>query len=129
MSLSYAECETLSSTRRRKMANNTYLEWDDTTEGRVYHIRLHRTRIISFYRDGTVELNTGGWQTNTTKDRINVFSPLRVWQMNHVWYVSAPEIHQPIHFRELGVPEEEPREYEDGVRWHPQRGFISTNER
>lgn len=36
---------------------------------------LHFTAIVSYHFDGAVELDTGGWYTPTTKDRINRFAP------------------------------------------------------
>jgi hypothetical protein len=36
-----------------------------------YAIRLHNTDIVIFYPDGRIKLNSGGWKTRTTKDRIN----------------------------------------------------------
>ncbi len=55
----------------RKIANNTYAErcGDDIA------IRLHATDVVTFHRDGTRTLNTGGWYTVTTKARINDYLP------------------------------------------------------
>jgi hypothetical protein len=70
---------------RRKVDNNTYLE--RRQEGKIA-IRLHSTDIIIFHPSGDIELNTGGWQTVTTKDRLNEFLPgWRVWSNKGVWYV------------------------------------------
>lgn len=49
-------------------------------------VRLHNTDIIKFYPDGAVTLNTGGWKTVTTKDRINEFSGIRVWSDKGTWF-------------------------------------------
>jgi len=69
---------------RRKLANNTYAyRKEDDSIG----IILHATEIIIVRQDGTYVLNSGGWRTYTTKDRINRFTPARVYQHNHVWYV------------------------------------------
>ena len=54
----------------RKVANNTWLE----RRGHGYiALRLHATNVAEFFDDGSVVLNSGGWRTMTTKDRINRF--------------------------------------------------------
>ena len=55
-------------------------------DGRVA-IRLHDTNVVITYPDGSIVLNSGGWRTSTTKDRINKFSPYRVHQSKGIWYV------------------------------------------
>jgi hypothetical protein len=69
---------------RRKVGNNTYAEiLSDGTVG----IKLHNTYVVKIHEDGTYTLNSGGWQTLTTKDRINQYSPRKVYQRNFQWYV------------------------------------------
>lgn len=68
----------------RKVGNNTYAEI--LSDGSV-GIRLHSTYVVKIHEDGTYTLNSGGWQTNTTKDRINTYSPVRVYQHKFEWYV------------------------------------------
>jgi hypothetical protein len=60
---------------RRKVANNTYAErrWPDIA------IRLHDTDVVTLHPDGSITLNTGGWYTVTTKDRLNSYLPFGVW--------------------------------------------------
>lgn len=67
------------------IANNTVRYWTD--DGREI-IRLHLTDIVTKYTDGCYVLNSGGWQTLTTKERMNRFSPCHIWQKNRVWYVN-----------------------------------------
>lgn len=55
----------------RKIANNTYAE----RRGDDIAIRLHATDVVTLHRDGTMTLNTGGWYTVTTKERINRYLP------------------------------------------------------
>lgn len=75
------------STTSRNIANNTYVE--RRSEDRVA-IRLHQTDVVEFTRSGLIFLNSGGWRTVTTKDRINSFLPrnLTVFSFKGVWYVS-----------------------------------------
>jgi len=70
---------------RRKIANNTYAEiLHDNSVG----IMLHSTYVVKIHPDDTYTLQTGGWQTSTTKDRINQYSPVRVYQRKHEWFVT-----------------------------------------
>jgi hypothetical protein len=66
--------------------NNTLrIEYQDGTSA----IRLHDTDIVTFNTDGSLTLNSGGWQTLTTKDRINAY--LRntgyISQNKGIWYI------------------------------------------
>ncbi len=74
----------LENTRRRKLANNTHLiiRSDDG-----YGIRLHDTEVIIHYPHNII-LNTGGWQTVTTKARMNEFSCAQVFSDKGVWMVT-----------------------------------------
>lgn len=70
--------------KRRKVGNNTYAEiLHDNSVG----IMLHSTYVVKIHPDNTYTLQTGGWQTVTTKDRINQYSPVRVYQRNYEWFV------------------------------------------
>ncbi|NDC23379.1 MAG: hypothetical protein EBZ49_04540 [Proteobacteria bacterium] len=73
---------------RRKVGNNTYAEI--LSDGSV-GITLHRTCVVRIHEDGTYTLSNGGWQTSTTKDRINQYSPYTVFQKNFEWFVSKGE--------------------------------------
>lgn len=55
----------------RKIANNTYLELDRHSVG----VRLHRTIVVCHHQDGQITINTGGWDTVTTRQRINAHLP------------------------------------------------------
>lgn len=70
--------------KNRKIGNNTYaeIEYDDSVS-----IILHGTTVVRLYPNGLVKLNSSGWRTSTTKDRINKYSPVKVYQKKHVWYL------------------------------------------
>ena len=53
----------------RKIANNTYLRRDDN---RIV-IRLHDTDIVTYFSSGIVKVNSGGFFTRTTFDRLNEY--------------------------------------------------------
>jgi hypothetical protein len=73
----------------KKLKNNTYLtRIDSETIG----VQLHNTIVVTIHSDGTYTLNSGGWQTVTTKQRINEYCPVRVSQRKHQWYVGDEEM-------------------------------------
>ena len=71
------------SASKRKIGNNTYAEIQP--DGSVT-IRLHATNVVTIYPDDAVKINSGGWRTSTTKNRINKYSRVKVYQKNHQWY-------------------------------------------
>jgi hypothetical protein len=73
----------------RKLCNNTYAEKRDS--GSIA-VRLHRTDVLTFTRRGTVTFNTGGWNTVTTKARINEYAPsvFRVYSDHGILYLCGP---------------------------------------
>src|SRR4030095_13736112 len=78
-------------TSARKLDNNTF-ELQYANGNRA--IRLHDTNIVLFYPDGRIKLNTGGWQTPVTKDRMNRFSPFLITQRKGAWYITVNGIEQ-----------------------------------
>tara|TARA_B100000949_G_scaffold233687_1_gene250731 strand:+ start:246 stop:965 length:720 start_codon:yes stop_codon:yes gene_type:complete len=69
----------------RKYANNTY--WQ--RRGENIALKLHNTDIVTLYPTGDMTLNTGGWYTVTTKERINRVLP-RVFYLHQEkgrWFV------------------------------------------
>lgn len=56
-----------------KRAGRNTLDWTD--EKGVRHIRLHQTDILTFRPRGGFTVDTGGWNTHTTRARINEFLP------------------------------------------------------
>jgi hypothetical protein len=80
---------------RRKLGNNTYLEErrfpgvHDASCIPSYAVRLHDTDVVTLHPDGSQTLNSGGWRTVTTKDRINAYSIAGVWSERGEWKVST----------------------------------------
>lgn len=69
----------------RKIGNNTYLIRRDS----YIAIKLHNTEIIQYYPDKIV-LNTGGWNTVTTKARMNEYlDNFSIWQEKSRWYIHS----------------------------------------
>lgn len=86
---SHAEALALLGNRQsRKLENNTYLvRLDDGSNALA--VRLHRTNVVTYHASGAVELNTGGWYTRTTEDRINKYTPasLQIWGEWSEWFI------------------------------------------
>ena len=73
-----------------RLGNNTYLEsYVDGCKVDRICVRLHNTNIVTFCEDGRIVLNTDGYRTATTKDRINQFISGRVWQKNYQWFYTS----------------------------------------
>lgn len=68
----------------RPLCHNTYM-W---REGGVIHVRYHRTDIVT-YLPHYVVVTVCGWETSTTKERVNNLIPtrFRIFQEKHVWKV------------------------------------------
>lgn len=79
----------LGSKTSRKIDNNTYLEKYSDREYAA--VRLHSTEVVRYFPNGDIQLNSGGYRTVTTKDKLNVFSPARVYQRDFSWFVNEGE--------------------------------------
>lgn len=79
----------------RKLARNTYAK---RREGGKIAIMLHETDIATFSPSGAVTLDSGGHKTATTKERINSFTPLHVWQERGLWTVSVSGSRSSYHY-------------------------------
>jgi hypothetical protein len=66
----------------RKLENNTYLK----RRGENLAVMLHHTDVVTYFPNGNIQLNSGGWRTMTTKDRINKYAPIRLWANKGQWY-------------------------------------------
>jgi len=77
-----------SKTENKTIARNT-LEIK-TKDG--FKIRLYNTNIIEKTKDGYI-LNSGGFQTDTTKSRINDNLPIgyKVFQKDYDWFIQTPQ--------------------------------------
>jgi hypothetical protein len=81
---SYKEAiEVLKNRTSKKLENNTYLIKD----GENIAIKLHQTNVVTYKPNGDIVLNSGGWKTVTTKDRINKYSNARIFQKNNQWFL------------------------------------------
>jgi len=80
---------TLKNRETKKVGNNTYLV---RVSPETIGVRLHNTVVVQIHNNGTYTLNSGGWQTVTTKARINEYCPVRVNQRKHEWFVGDEDV-------------------------------------
>ena len=87
------------------VANNT-IEYHTANGARV--IRLHNTDIVIFRPNGDIVLKAEGWQTVTTKERMNRYLPhgFNLYQQNSIWY-----LRDTLNSKEYI--------YQDGITIHP----------
>ena len=92
--MNFTEAKKLFDTARNKetgkpIANNTRLiKIDDET----YAIRLHDTNVVTFHKNGKITLDSGGWRTHTTKERMNdAISEhnFNIIQDKGLWYIGT----------------------------------------
>lgn len=99
------------SSHMAKLAGTTYQELDrilvknhtktignNTTAHRgdddVIYVYLHGHNIVDLHKDGAVALRDCGYQTVTTKERLNQFCPMpyRVSQVDYEWFIFDVEM-------------------------------------
>lgn len=64
-------------------------------------LKLHDTVIAKIQRDGILWLNTDGWRTNTTKERLNGLLDglgLKIYQRKGKWYVMNLSNEESVNF-------------------------------
>lgn len=55
----------------------------------TYAYRLYSTHVVTCLSDGTIELNMGYWDTPTTREFIDKYTPLRVSRMDGITYING----------------------------------------
>lgn len=78
-----------SKTYRPLTGRSTSLERRDAD---TIAVRYHETDVVTYHagrlgQPGTVTVNSDGWRTATTKERINTYSHVRLYQEHGLWYV------------------------------------------
>ena len=80
------------------IANNTLkIEYVDNTIA----IRLHDTDVLTFVKNKII-VNSGGWNTLTTRNRINTFSLLRMSTEKGLPYINGHSFYDGITFNKEG---------------------------
>ena len=70
-------------------------------------VRYHSTDVVVAHQNGTFTLNSGGYRTATTKERIKTYSPARLFQHKGQWLIRQ---NKPISHEHYDVP------FYDGMR-------------
>jgi len=63
----------------RKIQNHTYLRRRDSTIA----VMFHATDVVTYNRDGSISLDTGGYWTVSTKERICTYNPMGYVRIDH----------------------------------------------
>jgi hypothetical protein len=96
----------------RTIANNTKL----VRRGpHAIAVRLHRTDVVTFHRDGTASFDTGGWNTSTTRARMNEYAPAGIkffTRKGTLLYV-------------IGRQWDGEQEFVDGMQYDPRRQRVT----
>lgn len=114
---------------RRKLGHNTWVEeWSNPKDGpRVFSVRYHDTYVVCYLPEGGIRLDTMGWMTTTTKDRLNECSPFSVWSEGTDpdgdvrWAVETLPHWAPRD--EDGNPIHDAAAFQDGMTWKPNTGW------
>lgn len=86
--MNYQEADKLLTGRNyksRKLANHTYLV-RDTNENNIA-VKYHQTNVVILWTNGTTTLDSGGWRTKTTKERLNDYGNAGISQKAGIWYM------------------------------------------
>lgn len=76
----------------RKTQHNTYLQVRDRDADDIIDtvaLLLHETDVLLFDETG-ITYNTGGWRSKITKERMNEYGPLIIFQDKGEWWCSQP---------------------------------------
>jgi len=57
----------------------------------ISYLFLHGNMIAKRSADGRLEITNAGWQTNTTKERLNGLPNVSINQKNSRWYLNGEE--------------------------------------
>ena len=83
--------------KRKIQVGNTLVTviGDETTKSEIVTLLLHGNEIAkSFYTDGDLvsfNITNAGWQSNTTKERLNGLNGVSIYQKKGQWYLNGKE--------------------------------------
>lgn len=106
---------------QRKMGNNTWL----IRRGNNVVVRLHRTDILTFTPDERVILDHGGWDTVTTKHRMNMFLGRTTVSSSYGrWHVSVTMAFDDARSRQGPIKIRAEIPYENGMVLDTRTGHV-----
>ena len=57
----------------------------------VYRLKLHGNTIATIDQFNMLSISNAGWQSNTTKERLNGIPHVHIKQKNYQWYLNGVE--------------------------------------
>jgi len=84
------------------LGNNTRLVQREHHVVECYAVKLHNTDVVTYFPNGLVMLDTGGYYTATTKRRINkYYDGPRITQVDYEWYIGGTLYREAISKRDM----------------------------
>lgn len=119
--MNHQEASLLMDTARNRangkpLENNTRL----FDRGTHFAVRLHNTDVVRIYPDGWA-LYTGGYHSVTTKDRLNKYGPLLIYQRNWIWYIAgwvSEDVSDPVFTEGMFIDREKNKLYPSRIAYH-----------
>ena len=71
----------------RKIGGNTKVG----EQNNIYFLALHGHRIAKLLPNNDLYIRSAGWETKTTKERLNGLPGVDIYQKNYVWYLNGVE--------------------------------------
>jgi len=68
---------------RVTLSSNTFVEIDNNNLIKFY---LHGNNIATVSHLNRWQLSSCGWETHTTKKRLNQLTPIKLWQKDYYWF-------------------------------------------
>lgn len=56
-----------------------------------FYLKLHGNTIAVLHGDDTLMITNAGWESNTTKERLNGLPNVNIHQKNFIWYLNGEE--------------------------------------
>ena len=60
-------------------------------ENNITYLKLFGNKIAAMLSDGRVWISNAGWDSRTTKERLNGFQFVRIQQVKKRWYLNGTE--------------------------------------
>lgn len=75
----------------QKFLNGTTFKRDNTEvvkEGTIYYLKLFGNKIAALEPSGKMWISNAGWDSKTTKERLNGLPGVNIRQSKGVWYLN-----------------------------------------
>lgn len=72
-------------------SKNTKVNFEELKDGKNICLYLHDNRIARINPEGVLFINTCGWATNTTKERLNALPRVSIYQKNYKWFLNGEQ--------------------------------------